>query len=391
MKRSTIHFFQAASALGAMGYGVMFTVLDDYRDRYGIAESKLGLIVGIGFITGFVSQVLLAPQADRGHAKRMVMAGLMLGIAGNIMMAVGHSFPPLLIGRLLTGLGVGMCDPALKRIIIVAEPERMGHNLGLLVSAGVGGFTAGPIVSALTADHFGLAVPFLLVASLVAVVLLVIMRTHVDESRDEAAPTQKLAFDLLRIRPLSGAIVIGLALFVMIGTFDSLWSVMMDDMSAPTWVASLGISLFALPMIFIAPRGGRLTQSVGPFRASIAGLSLGAVFLTLYGTLPSPYLMLFVGVSHGIVDGLTVTGGSAAVALVAPRDRLAAAQGLYGGLQTLTGGVAAVAAGASYGVIGRSTFIACSVLMILLIVTGSLMAHESLDMRGSNETDNSVA
>lgn len=391
MKRSTIHFFQAASALGAMGYGVMFTVLDDYRDEYGIAESKLGLIVGVGFITGFISQILLAPQADRGHAKKMVMVGLVLGIAGNIMMALGQSFAPLIIGRLLTGLGVGMCDPALKRIIILAEPERMGHNLGLLVSAGVGGFTAGPIVSALTADQFGLAAPFMLVAGLIAIVLLSIVRTHVTESAMDDAPTQRLAFDLLRIRALSGAIVIGLALFVMIGTFDSLWSVMMDDMSAPTWVASLGISLFALPMFFIAPRGGRLTQSFGPFRASIAGLSLGAVFLVFYGTLPSPYLMLFVGVSHGIVDGLTVTGGSAAVALVAPRDRLAAAQGLFGGLQTLTGGIAAVAAGASYGVIGRATFVACSVLMFLLIAIGSWMARESLGLRGSTGVDNSVA
>jgi MFS family permease len=56
-----------------MGYGVMFTVLDDFRDNYGITESKLGLIVSIGFITGFFSQILFAPQADKGHAKKLVM------------------------------------------------------------------------------------------------------------------------------------------------------------------------------------------------------------------------------------------------------------------------------------------------------------------------------
>lgn len=382
MKRSTIGLLQAASALGGMGYAVMFTMLDDFRDKFGIAESKLGLIVGVGFITGFVSQILLAPQADRGRAKTMVMSGLALGVLGNLLMAVGHSFPPLLIGRLLTGLGVGMSEPALRRIIILAEPEKMGHNLGLLVSAGVGGFTAGPIVSALTADRFGLAAPFVIVAVLIAFVFAATSRVHLEEAESEDAPTQRLAFDMLRIRPLAGAIVIGLSLFVMIGTFDSLWSLMMDDMSAPTWVANVGISVFAFPMFFLAPRGGRFTQRVGPFKASIVGLSLGAVCMTLYGILGSPYPMLAVGVSHGIIDGLTITGGSTSVALVAPRDRLAAAQGLYGGLQTLTGGVAAAVAGAGYSVIGRGTFVACAALMLSLIAIGGWMARESLGLTG---------
>jgi MFS family permease len=198
----------------------------------------------------------------------------------------------------------------------------------------------------------------------------------------EDAPPQKLAFDLLRIKPLAGAIVIGLALYAMIGTFDAIWSLMMSDMSAPTWVANLGISLFALPMIFLAPRGGRMTQRIGPFKASIIGLSIGALCLVLYGTLWSPYPMLAIGIAHGIVDGLTITGGSAAIAIVAPRERLASAQGLYGGLQTLTGGVAAVIAGAAYGSIGRTTYVCCAVLMLMFIATGAWLAKDSLHMKG---------
>jgi MFS family permease len=178
--------------------------------------------------------------------------------------------------------------------------------------------------------------------------------------------------------------VIVLALFAMIGTFDAVWSVMMDDMKAPTWVANLGISLFAFPMIFLAPRGGRFTQKVGPFKASMVGLSIGAVCLVLYGTLWSPYPMLVVGVIHGIVDGLTVTGGSAAVALVAPRERLASAQGLFGGLQTLMGGIAAVVAGTAYGIIGRATYIWCAGAMLLFIAIGAWLAKDSLNITGAD-------
>jgi len=382
MQKRTLYLLQAATFLGGMGYGVMFTVLDDFRDTFGIAESQLGLIVGIGFLTGFVSQVFFAPFADKGHAKKLVMTGVAIEILGTLFMAFGHAFLPLLIGRLLTGFGVGISEPALRRILILSDPERVGHNLGLIISASVAGFTAGPIVSALTADTLGISAPFIIVALCLLPVAYGLFRLHFHEVDAADAPPQKLAFDLLRIKPLAGAIVIGLALFAMIGTFDSIWSVMMDDMKAPTWVANIGISMFAFPMMFLAPRGGRMTQRIGPFKASILGLSLGAVCLVLYGTLWSPYPMLAVGITHGIVDGLTITGGSAAIAIVAPRERLASAQGLYGGLQTLTGGIAAVIAGAAYGSIGRATYVCCAVVMLMFIAAGAWLAKDSLHMKG---------
>jgi MFS family permease len=384
MRKRTLYLLQAATALGGMGYGVMFTVLDDFRDNYGITEAQLGIIVGVGFITGFLSQILFAPQADKGHAKKLVMTGIAIEIVGTLFMAFGQAFLPLIIGRLLAGFGVGISEPALRRILILSDPERMGQNLGLIVSASVAGFTAGPIVSALTADTLGIAAPFLMVAALLIVVAIGLFNLQFQEANIEDAPTQRLAFDMLRIRPLAGAIVIGLALFAMIGTFDAVWSVMMDDMKAPTWVANVGISLFAFPMIFLAPRGGRLTQKFGPFKASMTGLSIGAVCLVLYGTLWSPYPMLAIGVIHGVVDGLTVTGGSAAVALVAPRERLASAQGLFGGLQTLTGGVAAVLAGTAYGIIGRATFIWCAGAMLMFIAIGAWLAKDSLHITGAD-------
>jgi MFS family permease len=87
------------TALLASGYGVMFTVLDDFRDEYGIEASWLGVIVGIGFLSSFVAQLFLAPLADRGHARRLVQLGLLLNLVGLITMAFGQVLVVLLIGR----------------------------------------------------------------------------------------------------------------------------------------------------------------------------------------------------------------------------------------------------------------------------------------------------
>lgn len=368
-----------------MSYGVMFTVLDDYRNSYGISESRLGLVVAAGFVAGFVSNVFVAPIADKGHARRLVLAGVLTQIVGCLVMAFGTTFPILILGRFLTGIGGGAADPALRRIIILTNPNEMGANLGRIVAAGVAGFAFGPVISAATVDSLGLAAPFLIVAGALAIVALLLTRLSVNEADASSAPSEKFAFDLLKSRVVAGVVVIGIALYTMIGAFDAIWSLMMDDINAPDWVASVGITVFALPMIFLAPIGGRLTQTYGPFRASLTGLSLAAVCMTLYGTLTSPYIMLGVGVVHGVIDGLTITGGSAALALVVPHRRLASAQGIYTGLITLTGGLAAGLAGATYDAIGQKTYVACALVMVALLAIGAYLARGSLSITGTTQ------
>lgn len=384
MHKRLVTILQCASGLGAMSYGVMFTVLDDFRNEYGITESKLGLIVASGFVAGFFSNMFVAPIADKGFARRLVSLGIITQILGCIVMAFGASFIVLLLGRFLTGIGSGAADPALRRIIILDNPDEMGSNLGRIVAAGVAGFALGPVIAAVTVEPLGLASPFLIVAVALGVVLVLLSRVHVNEASKDDVPSQRFAFDLMFVRPIAGVIVIGLALYIMIGTFDSIWSVMMDDINAPDWVASVGITVFALPMMFLAPLGGRLTQKYGPFRASISGLTIAAVFMTMYGTLSSPYLMLGVGLLHGVVDGLTITGGSAALAMVAPANRLASAQGVYNGVLTLSGGLAAGLAGATYDQIGQNTYVVCAVVMIVLIYSGALLARQYLGIKADS-------
>ena len=361
-------------ALLAAGYGVMFTVLDDFRDRYGISESSLGLIVATGFFLSFIGQITLAPLADRGHARSLMIGGLLVDIVGLIGMAFGTTLPALLIARVLMGLGTGMAYPAIKRVVILADPDHLGQNLGVLLSADVAGFACGPVVSALTVGSFGLKAPFLILAVLTLSVIPFVSRAAFTEAQANASP-ERFAIDLLRFRPLAGAIVIGMAVFLMVGTFDALWAVMMDDLNAPVWMANVGITVFALPLVVLGPIGGRIAQRHGPFRVSSLGLTLGAGFIFCYGQLPQAWMLLAVGMFHALNDGLTITGTGIAVGLVAPTERLAAAQGLLGGVQTLTGGLAAIGAGWSYEHFGRSTTFATSAaLMVALVVVGSRLS-----------------
>ncbi|MGE3590479.1 MAG: hypothetical protein AB7L17_22360, partial [Ilumatobacteraceae bacterium] len=74
----------ATAAIG-ISNSVVFSVLSDLQDKYGFADSGLGLIAGSGMVVGFVSQLLLAPLADRGHSKALLLGGLAIAVVGSLL------------------------------------------------------------------------------------------------------------------------------------------------------------------------------------------------------------------------------------------------------------------------------------------------------------------
>jgi MFS transporter, DHA1 family, tetracycline resistance protein len=380
-KSMVVTFGLLMAMLGA-GYGVLFTMLDDYRDQYGISESALGVVIGLGFLSGFLSQILIAPLADRGYARRVVLAGMAFNVCGLLVMAFSKSFVPLLAGRLVMGVGVGMAFPAIRRIVILAEPDRLGHNIGRLLAFDVGGFAAGPAISAALVGPFGIPAPFLVIAATTVIALPYVARVEVTEAVEP--PVQRFAFDLLRIRPFAGAVVLASAVFLMIGAFDALWAVVLDDLNTNEWIANLGITLFALPLILLGSIGGRLAQRVGPFRVGTIGLLGGALFMALYGVVPTGGAMFAVAMVHAVNDGLTVSSTGVAVAMVVPAERQAGAQGVLGGFETLTAGITAPIAGVLYEHAGRgAAYGVAAAAMVVLVAVGATLARSSWKIRGT--------
>ncbi|MFZ9165289.1 MAG: MFS transporter [Ilumatobacteraceae bacterium] len=363
-------------------YGVMFTMLDDFRNNFGIAESALGFIVGVGFFTSFLGQVSIAPLADRGRAQRLIILGLSLEVIGCIGMALGETFIVLLTSRMIMGFGAGSALPALRRVIIVADPENFGRNLGRILSFEVAGFASGPVISVIFAEFFGIPGPFIFLATIISLFVIIVSRIAVPETAKENHPTERFAIDLLKNRAITSGILIGVALFFMIGVFDSLWVLIMDDLDAAQWMANVGVSVFVLPLILLGPFGGKFVQRIGPYRAGGFGMILGALFMAGYGLMPTPTLMMVVFFFHSLNDGFFVTGAGVAVGTSAPLERQAGAQGLLGGMETLAGGVAASFSGVAYDHLGRTTtFIGTGAIMLTLILASRILAGDNWSVR----------
>ncbi len=367
-----------------MGYGVLFTVVGDYRDEYGISETEIGMLIGAGFLSAFVAMIFIAPIADRGHARRLIMVGVVANFFGLLLMAFGTSLAPLLLGRIVSGVGIGAAHPAIRRLVILSDPENLGQNLGRLLSASVFGFAFGPAVSAVLVGPFGLAAPFLVVAVTNIAIFPFTAAVTITEKIDETG--HRLALDLLRSRVVAGAVLLGAAVFLMIGTFDALWDVVHEDLGTNDWVANLGITLFAAPLIIFGPFGGRLAQRIGPFRVGAVGLSIGAAFIFTYGQLPSGEWIFTVGLIHAMSDGLTLTAPGVAIAMAVPEERQAGAQGVMGAAQALTAGITAIVVGSLYDNSGRAiAYGTAAAAMVLVIAIAVVLAAPFI--RGNRPAD----
>lgn len=359
-----------------MGYGVLFTIVGDYRSAYGMSETEIGFIIGLGFLSAFFAQLLLAPIADRGRARQMVFLGVAINVVGMLLMGFGESSAPIIAGRLISGVGIGAAIPAVKRIVVLADPDNLGENLGRLLAADVFGFAAGPAVSAALVGPFGLSAPFVAVSVFTVITVAASLRVKVNETVD--ASGQRLAFDLLRSRPVAGAVILGAATFLMIGGFDALWDVVHEDLDTPNLVANLGITLFAIPLIILGPIGGRWAQKVGPYKIAAAGMVIAAGFMASYGLVPNGSWIFGIAMFHAVSDGLTISAAGIAVSLSVPTERQAAAQGVLGAAQALAGGITAIVIGSIYDVWGRApAYIAVAFGMLILTTIGMVLAYDT--------------
>jgi MFS family permease len=121
-----------ATASVGIANSVVFTLLSDLQDTYGFSDAGLGLIAGAGMAVGFLSQLVLAPLADRGHSQRLLIAGLAAAVIGSVVFAAASTLPVLVLARAIVGLSNGLFLPSARAIAASMSTERMGERLGTL-------------------------------------------------------------------------------------------------------------------------------------------------------------------------------------------------------------------------------------------------------------------
>ena len=167
--------------------------------------------------------------------------------------------------------------------------------------------------------------------------------------------------------------------FVMIGSFEAVWALLLDDLGAEVWLIGLTTAVIILPMVAVAPRSGAFAQKVGPFRVVIGGLVVVIRCVISYGFIDSLTLIVIVAVVQGGADAFVYPAMQVGIAVAAGEDLAASAQGLQGALLELTAGLVALVAGVVFEQWGRDVvFVSNGVVMIICVGIALLVARPLL-------------
>lgn len=367
--RSKLLGLYILTAVIMIGYGAIFSLLAEIRDTFGLTSAGVGFIGAAAFASGFVAQIWLSRYADLGYGGIMLKAGILICIASSIWMIFADSLWAWMASRGVLGFGAAITRPSIRRLIVVSDPLNAGRGLGQLSAYETAGFLVGPVLAAILNTTFGLSSTFVVLAVLLTLCIPFTLNVEIPAARNK--PGKYVMLELLNRAAMQSCIAMGVAFWITIGVFEAIWAIFLADLGASQLFIGLTMSLFGIPMIFIAPRAGAYAQQRGPLNIAIISIGIAIACMLSYGMIESLWLICIPLAIHSIADAYTMPATQLAVAQASGEDAVAAGQGLYGATSMIVGAVTAGAGGIIYQEAGASGlwFISSGAMAVLMLIS----------------------
>jgi len=364
-------FVQAASV------GMVFALLHEVQDENNLSTASIGLISSAGLLAAVFGQVGLAPLADRGKGRELMVGAMVVGSLGALGFALGDDVWQLVAARAISGAALGAFDPAAQALVTTRDPDRAGELLGKLIGVRTAGFLIGPGLGAVVAQFGNNDTPFFVTG-----VLLLALAPGLARIAPTAAmpvppsgPTSRTT--MFRRRPTLAAIVLTAALVMPVGLYDAIWAILMDDRGASTLFTGLTLSLYGVPFILLAPFGGRLADRHGPLRTLPLAI-LGVIGVTvLYGALETPGILMSFAMVEATFNAVALPATQAAMARATEEHERALGFGVAAAAGQVSAGIAALVAAPVYAAQGQFFVFALLAAAVAVVAAGGYVLLRS--------------
>lgn len=107
-------------------------------------------VITMTLLTGAVATPVVGRLGDLHGKRRLLLACVVLLVAGSVICALSNVLVPMLIGRGLQGIGMAIVPLGISTMRDVVPPERLGSSLALMSSSlGIGGALGLPVAAAI--------------------------------------------------------------------------------------------------------------------------------------------------------------------------------------------------------------------------------------------------
>ncbi|MEK7777139.1 MAG: MFS transporter [Chloroflexota bacterium] len=154
-----------STMLMTTGLGIVVPILPLLVKSYGLAAVMVGFAVSAFALARVFANVPAGVLTRLCGARFVLVLGALLSAVGNFMVGLIPNYMALVAFRFVAGAGSAMFIMA--SVIFVAEvstPQNRGRLMTIYQAAFLLGISLGPAVGGITADLFGFAAPFYIVA-----------------------------------------------------------------------------------------------------------------------------------------------------------------------------------------------------------------------------------
>ncbi len=259
-------------------------------DLVGASPLTIGLALGIYGLSQALLQIPLGWLSDRVGRKPVIIAGLLVFVAGSLVAAMATSIEGVIVGRALQGAGA-IAGTVMAMLADLTREEQRTKGMAV-VGASIGlAFTLALVLGPLVAGLGGLSAVFyftavLATAGLLLVLFVVPTPTATGTSYDEVGTRGGLLLRGLKDRELL-RLDIGIFVlhFALTASFLAIPGLLENGMGLPRdnhWQVYLGVVLLSVPGVVVllrwAERGGRPRPA---FTLSVLLVALGLLLLPL--------------------------------------------------------------------------------------------------------------
>ena len=393
-----------------LGASALVPLLPAYLRRHGASPTVVGVVMAAYYAASVVTQYPAGRLSDRIGRRPVLFGGLVLFAAGSVGFAATSGAGAAIVFRALQGAGAGSVMVASAAMIGAELPAgRRGAAFGALYGSQMLSLAVGPLVGSIagTARMGDLFVGAAVLAAIAAVPVglarpvagalgpdgagVAGLDSAAPRGSDDVpprgparpegperlggparpegaanvkdrwalaagpaealAPAQPPAGRGFRFgRAVIGVIVAFAASGVLIGAYETNWTLLLQLRGASNLEVGLSWTLFALPFAALSVPAGKLAERADRRTLTVASLLLSAVFAVVYTLIHSPAWLVGLATLEAVG---TVAATPAAVLVLTeavPAEAQGEAQGAVETARTAAAALAAAACGALFGV-----------------------------------------
>jgi FSR family fosmidomycin resistance protein-like MFS transporter len=340
--------------LNDMMQSLLPAIYPDLKADFGLSFGQVGIVTLVYQMTASILQPLVGLYADRHPTPLALPGGTLFSLGGLVVLSLAHTYPILLVGAALLGVGSSVFHPESSRVARMASGGRHGLAQSLFQVGGNTGQALGPLAAALVVVRWGQSsVAFFALLLLFSTAILWNVARWYKHHGLARLQRGAAAGRAARARLPRAAVIRGIAVllalifskYVYLTSLTSYYTFyLIEHFALSVQAAQLHLFVFLSAIAVGTILGGAIGDRIGRKRV---------IWISILGALPFtlllPYASLFWTAPLTVVIGLILASAFPAILVYAQElvpGKVGMISGLFFGLAFGAGGIGAAWLGA---------------------------------------------